>query len=142
MAAGTPERQDHRELAAELKAVAAAHAPGDEPARAAAVLAWLAGRLAADPGAAVLLTYGAAWDLLRPGRPRRGARAYSPMLRVAAGLPRLDVPTLGPVALDTFIVNATSGKPGDGHWDDVDYTRSAWRRVFARAILLRPADLA
>jgi hypothetical protein len=141
MAAGTPERPDRRELAAELKAVAVAHAPGDEPARAAAVLAWLAAR-SADPGAAVLLTYGAAWDLLRPGRPRRGPRAYGPMLRIAAGLSRVDVPALGPVALDTFIVNAQSKEPGDGHWDDVDYTRTDWRRAFAGAVLLRPADLA
>jgi hypothetical protein len=125
-----------------LKAVVAAHPPGDEPGRAAAVLAWLAARLAAAPGAAVLLTYGAAWDLLRPGRPRRGARAYAPMLRLASGLPRLDVPALGPVALDTFIVNAQSREPGDGHWDDVDYSRADWRRAFAGAALLRPDDLA
>jgi hypothetical protein len=141
-ATGTSAEPGPRELAAELKAVAVAHPPGDESTRAAAVLAWLTARLAENPGAGVLLTYGAAWDLLRPGRPRRGARAYTPMLRVAAGLPRLDVPGLGPVALDTFIVNAQSREPGDGHWDDVDYTRSAWRRAFAGAALLRPDDLA
>jgi hypothetical protein len=106
------------------------------------VLAWLVARLADGPDGAVLLTYGAAWDLLRPGQPRRGANVYGPMLRAAAGLTRAEVAGLGPVALDTFIVNADRREPGEGHWDDVDYTRQDWGRVFGRAVLLRPDDLA
>jgi hypothetical protein len=40
------------------------------------------------------------------------------------------------VRLDTFIVQADSGRPGKGHWEDVDYGPEDWERAFAGARFL------
>lgn len=130
-----------KHLAAELAAALGRCRPDDEPARGAAMLTWLVGCVA--EGEPVLVSYGAAWDLLRPrvSRRHRGVGVYRPMLVAASRLTPQAVPELGPVTLDTFIVNATKKEPGVGLWDDVAYSRTVWRRVFAGAVVIRPGDL-
>jgi hypothetical protein len=44
---------------------------------------------------------------------------------------------LGDVRLDTFIVAKSNGKPGDGHWQGVQYEREAWLRILGTAAVLQ-----
>jgi len=52
------------------------------------------------------------------------------LLRLAVSLEPVDVPSLGPVKLDTFIVSAISDLPGEGHWVSAPYTKDQWLAVF------------
>jgi hypothetical protein len=60
----------------------------------------------------------------------------STVLKIAESITPLKLKGLGKVCLDTFIVNKTTGMPGDGHWKDVGYTKKQWEDVFKGAELL------
>lgn len=58
-----------------------------------------------------------------------------PLLRVARRCSPVELPALGDVLLDTFLVNKRTRWPGSGHWRDVAYDKEAWGRVFGSQFL-------
>ena len=55
------------------------------------------------------------------------------VINIARDTPEMLLPGLGNVHLDTFIVAKDTGKPGEGHWDDVTYNEEDWNRVLGKA---------
>ena len=94
-------------------------------------------------GRPAVLTYATAHRLLYPAT--KLGRWLPSMARevVAAAMhsKRQPVEGLGPVALDAFVVDSVTGRPGKGHWDAATYDVDAWRAVFGLANQAGAADL-
>lgn len=83
-------------------------------------------------------TYSRAHQMLLPDSTATDPRAKAKeVLRLAVDIPEADLPPLGPVKLDTFIVAAQNGKPSNGHWNTASYSRSDWDKIFGNARILR-----
>jgi len=121
-------------------------ATGPDPAalrRAEALLDLLHGRFVSRRP--VVVTYAAAYTLLFPDQARAVSR-WSPALaaevvRAASATGRRDLPGLGPVALDAFVVDSTFQVPGRGHWAVAPYTAADWRACFGVPEVAGPGDL-
>jgi hypothetical protein len=104
--------------------------------RANRLLVWLASLV--HHGVPRVCTYGDVYRHLF--RPPQGwsftPNNISDVLRVASHSTAVTLPELGPVLLDTFIVNSATLIPGDQHWAQTAYDTEDWGRVFAGAELL------
>jgi len=124
---------------------APAAVPAADPAlvaRAEALLDLLVTRYQRRP---LVVTYPAAYSLLFPGSVRAATR-WSPdlaqqVIAVASATTRREVPVLGSVALDTFIVDSTFKVPGRSHWKAGGYTVEQWRACFGLPEVAEPGDL-
>ena len=97
--------------------------------RAERLLAWLAALAAhGDPR---LCTYKDAWQhLFQPDAAMNwGQSRSSKVTELATSTSPIDVPGLGSVRLDSFIVTDAAKRPGEGHWGAVEYTEDDWDRV-------------
>jgi hypothetical protein len=91
----------------------------------------------AKKGNAQICTYAWAYCHLFDESPSKWSQAYAKkVLSLAASTPLTELPTLGKVGLDTFIVSKRTGLPGEGHWKDSSYDREEWERVLGTATLL------
>ena len=104
--------------------------------RANRLLVWLASLV--HHGMPRVCTYGDVYRHLF--RPQQGwsftPNNISDVLQVASNSTAVTLPELGPVRLDTFIVNSATLIPGDQHWAQTAYDTEDWGRVFAGAELL------
>lgn len=92
----------------------------------------------AKEGNAQICTYAWAFRYLFGESPRKWSQAYAKkVLALAENTPVTEVPTLGKVGLDSFIVASRTGLPGEGHWKRSVYDREEWERVLGTATLLR-----
>ncbi len=65
------------------------------------------------------------------------SQAYArQVIDLAFGTQPRELPGLGPVRLDAFIVSKNDRHPGDGHWETAQYDREDWERVLGNARLL------
>lgn len=104
--------------------------------RANRLVVWLASLV--HHGLPRVVTYGDVYRHLF--RPQQGwsftPNNISDVLHVATGSTPLTLPELGPVRLDTFIVNSVTLIPGEQHWENAAYDAEDWAGVFAGAELL------
>jgi hypothetical protein len=92
----------------------------------------------AKEGDAKICTYAWAYQYLFGESPQKWSQAYAKkVIALAENTPVVDLPTLGSVGLDSFIVSSRTGLPGDGHWKCSAYDREEWERVLGTAQLLR-----
>lgn len=59
------------------------------------------------------------------------------VVQAAMSIPPADLPGLGSVRLDAFVVSSKTRLPGDGHWETANYEREDWERVLGTAHLLK-----
>ena len=65
------------------------------------------------------------------------SQAYvNKVLALAQRTPPLELPGLGMVRLDTFVVSKTDGRPSIGHWKSARYDIEDWERVLGSAVVL------
>lgn len=89
-------------------------------------------------GDARICTYAWAYRNLFGEPGPKWSQAYAKkVLAVAVNTPVIELPTLGKVGLDSFIVSSGTGIPGDGHWKSAAYDREEWERVLGTATVLR-----
>jgi hypothetical protein len=93
----------------------------------------------------LVVTYASAFALLFASEGRAPAR-WSPdlarkVLAAAAATSRRELPGLGAVALDAFVVDSTFRTPGRGHWPTAGYTVEAWRACFGLPDVAEPGQL-
>jgi len=92
----------------------------------------------AKEGDARICTYAWAYRHLFGEPGPKWSQAYAKkVLAVAVNTPVIELPTLGKVGLDSFIVSSGTGIPGDGHWKSATYDREEWERVLGTATVLR-----
>lgn len=92
----------------------------------------------AKEGDARICTYAWAYRHLFGEFTSKWSQAYAKrVLALAVNTPLTELPTLGKVGLDSFIVASRTGLPGEGHWNSSDYDREEWERVLGTATLLR-----
>jgi hypothetical protein len=92
----------------------------------------------AKEGDAKICTYAWAYQRLFGESPRKWSQAYTKkVITLSENTPVAELPTLGNVGLDTFIVSSKTGLPGEGHWKLSAYDREEWERVLGTATLLR-----
>lgn len=136
---GQPPSQQ-QQVSAQPHQLPAEHQPpptGEEVlSRANRLVVWLASLV--HHGMPRVCTYGDVYRHLF--RPQQGwsftPNNISDVLRVASSSTAMILPELGPVRLDTFIVNSATLIPGDQHWAQTAYDTEDWGRVFAGAELL------
>jgi hypothetical protein len=93
---------------------------------------------AAEQGDAKICTYAWAYRHLFGESPPKWSQAHArKVLALAKNTPDTQLPTLGKVGLDSFIVSSRTGLPGAGHWKCSTYDREEWERVLGTATLLR-----
>jgi hypothetical protein len=114
--------------------------------RAAALLCWLVAAAGADCDDPVVLGYGAAWKIILPDRgypANQGPNAWDPVISLAKGTVPQDLPGLGAVPLDTFLVAEAKrpAMPGQGHWARAGYDEDDWLRVLGAAELIRASNV-
>ena len=92
----------------------------------------------AKEGDAKICTYAWAYHRLFGESPRKWSQAYAKkVITLSENTPVAELPTLGNVGLDSFIVSSKTGLPSDGHWKCSAYDREEWERVLGTATLLR-----
>jgi hypothetical protein len=92
----------------------------------------------AKEGDARICTYGWAYRRLFGEFTSKWSQAYAKkVLALAVNTPLIELPTLGKVGLDSFIVSSRTGLPGEGHWKCSAYDRDDWERVLGTATVLR-----
>ena len=92
----------------------------------------------ATKGDTKICTYAWAYRRLFGESPRKWSQAYAKkVITLSENTPLAEVPTLGNVGLDSFIVSSKTGLPGEGHWKRSAYDREEWERVLGTATLLR-----
>ena len=92
----------------------------------------------AKEGDARICTYAWAYRYLFGESTSRWSQAFAKkVLAVAVNTPPTELPNLGSVGLDSFIVGSRTGLPGERHWKSSDYDREEWERVLGTATLLR-----
>ena len=90
----------------------------------------------ARKGNAKVCTYAWAYRHLFHSSYSKWAQAYTKkVVSIAKETPLVELPGLGAVRLDTFIVTSRSGLPGKGHWESANYEREDWERVLGTAKL-------
>lgn len=89
-------------------------------------------------GTPQVCTYGWAYRALFKTSYAVFSQAYADQVIQAAKLtsPR-ELPGLGFVRLDSFIVSKRDFRPGGGHWRDAHYEREDWERVLGTAAILQ-----
>jgi len=92
----------------------------------------------AKEGEAKICTYAWAYHYLFNKSPLKWSQAYAKeVIALSHNTPITELPALGKVGLDSFIVSSKTGLPSDGHWKCSAYDREAWERVLGTATLLR-----
>jgi hypothetical protein len=87
---------------------------------------------------AQICTYAWAYRHLFNESPAKWSQAYArQVITLAVNTPLIELPTLGKVGLDSFIVSSRTGLPGEEHWKRSAYDREDWERVLGTAMLLR-----
>ncbi len=88
-------------------------------------------------GNPLVCTYSWAYRNLFHASYRRFSQAYArKVIDVAQGTDCQELPGLGPVRLDTFIVSKATSLPGETHWVTAAYDREDWERIFGRSTIL------
>jgi len=65
------------------------------------------------------------------------SQAYvNQVVALAQGTPPLELPGLGMVRLDSFVVAKTDARPSGGHWKSARYDSEDWYRVLGSAVVL------
>jgi hypothetical protein len=100
-----------------------------------ALLDWfIATALKGDPR---VCTYSWAYRLLFNASYEKWSQAYAKQVIAVAQQTHLrDLPGLGAVGLDAFVVAKDGGLPSHGHWHSAKYDREDWERVLGTAIVL------
>jgi hypothetical protein len=92
----------------------------------------------AKEGDAQICTYAWAYRQLFNESPAKWSQAYAKqVITLAEKTPSTELPTLGKVGLDSFIVSSRTGLPREGHWRCSAYDGDDWERVLGTATLLR-----
>ena len=92
----------------------------------------------AQEGNTQICTYAWAYRYLFGASYLKWSQAYAKqVLSIAASTPPAELPGLGEVRLDAFIVSSNATLPGEGHWKSANYLREDWERVLGTATLLR-----
>jgi hypothetical protein len=92
----------------------------------------------AREGNAQICTYAWAYRHIFDATYSKWSQAYaSQVVSVAESPAPSELPGLGTVRLDAFVVASKSGLPSDGHWDSANYDREDWERVLGTATVLR-----
>ena len=90
----------------------------------------------ARKGNAKVCTYACAYRHLFDSSYSKWSQAYAKkVVSVAKETPLAELPGLGAVRLDAFIVASRTGVPGNGHWESANYEREDWERVLGTAKL-------
>ncbi len=91
----------------------------------------------AREGNAQICTYGWAYRYLFDATYSKWSQAYaSQVVSIAQDTSLADLPGLGEVRLDAFIVASKTRLPSNGHWESADYDREDWERILGTATLL------
>ena len=91
----------------------------------------------AREGNAQVCTYAWAYRYLFNASYSKWSQAYAnQVVLVAEKTPLAELPGLGAVRLDAFIVASKTGLPGNGHCESANYDREDWERVLGTATLL------
>ena len=92
----------------------------------------------ARKGNAQVCTYAWAYRHLFELSFSKWSQAYAKkVVSVAKETPLAELPGLGAVRLDAFIVARRTGLPGNGHWESANYDREDWERVLGTAKLFK-----
>ena len=92
----------------------------------------------AGEGNAQVSTYAWAYRYLFDASYAKWSQAYAnQVVSVAESTPPAELPGLGAVGLDAFVVASKTGLPSDGHWESANYDREDWERVLGTATLLQ-----
>jgi hypothetical protein len=92
----------------------------------------------AGEGNAQVCTYAWAYRHLFDAEYSKWSQAFAnQVVSVAESMPPAELPGLGAVRLDAFIVASKTGLPSDGHWKLANYEREDWERVLGTATLLQ-----
>lgn len=84
-----------------------------------------------------ICTYGWAYRALFNASYTKFSMAYAQKaIQLACRTDPRDLPGLGPVRLDAFIVSKKDGLPGDGYWPVAHHDRDEWERVLGNAMIL------
>ena len=90
-------------------------------------------------GTPVVVSYRRAHTMLsgEPGPlpPEREAACARWLVRFSTGTRAVAVGRLGPVTLDSFLVEGATRRPGADHWARVHYDADEWAEVFGQAKL-------
>jgi hypothetical protein len=92
----------------------------------------------AQEGNAQICTYAWAYRYIFDATYSKWSQAYAnQVLSVAESTAPVELPGLGAVRLDAFIVASKTGLPSDGHWESANYDPEDWERVLGTATLLQ-----
>jgi hypothetical protein len=92
----------------------------------------------AQNGDSQVCTYGWAYRHLFEASYAKWSQGYtSQVVSIAQDTSLADLPGLGEVRLDAFIVASKTRLPSDGHWESAHYDREDWERVLGTARLLK-----
>lgn len=92
----------------------------------------------AKEGAPEVCTYSWAYRHLIGRSYLKWSLAYAKqVVSLAQSTPSAELPGLGRVRLDAFVVSGDTGFPGDGHWETAGYDREGWGRILGSAKLLK-----
>ena len=88
-------------------------------------------------GHSEVCTYSWAYRHLFNASYQQWSQAYAKrVIEVARRTSLRELPGLGSVRLDAFVVAKGSELPSDGHWQSADYDREDWERVLGTATVL------
>jgi hypothetical protein len=101
----------------------------------AALLQYFVGKaLDGDPQ---VCSYGWAYRKLFHASYKRYSQAFTQkVVDVAKRTRAVDLPGLGPVRLDSFVVSKSDRRPSDGYWPAAHHTREEWERSLGCATIL------
>ncbi len=92
----------------------------------------------ASTGEPEICTYSWAYRHLIDPSCTKWSQAYAnAVIKLSLSTPMMQLPGLGAVRLDTFIVSKGSRVPSNGHWDSASYDREDWERTLGAATLLQ-----
>jgi hypothetical protein len=96
----------------------------------------------ASGGDAHICTYAWAYRYLFNASFSKFSQAFAKkIVSIAKNTPLAELPGLGKVRLDGFVVRRNPRLPGDGHWESAEYEREDWERLLGTARLLhQPSD--
>lgn len=90
--------------------------------------------LEGDP---LVCTYAWAYRCVFNASFRKWSQAYANrVIEVARHTHLRELPGLGPVRLDAFVVSKSDGRPSAGHWESAHYDREEWERSLGNALVL------
>lgn len=91
----------------------------------------------AREGNAQICTYAWAYRHVFDASYSKWSQAYAnQIVSVAESTAPTELPGLGAVRLDAFVVACKTGLPSDGHWESANYDREDWERVLGTATVL------